>query len=79
MTTIILMILFRMGIIRKAHSGSYFCDYFGIRITFNYLKIRKHQNPKDICGNWHGITLFNWDIHWLIPDKKPRKIRILFP
>ena len=80
MVTLIIRILFRSGLLRKANKGAYFCDISNHRIQLNYLKFIKHQRPKDMCGNWHGFTLFGWDIHWLIdkPYKKNKKV-IEFP
>jgi hypothetical protein len=80
MVTLIIRILFRLGLLKKAHSGCYYCDILNCRIQLNYLKFVKHQDPRDICGNWYGFTLFGWDIHWLIHKTyKKRKVIIEFP
>lgn len=79
--TFILRILYRTGNLKRVQSGYYYYDYSNIRVTYSYLKILDKLKTKNFCGNWHSIILCNWQILYLIPEKKKKeKIdKLIFP
>ena len=85
MLTIILKILYNIGLLRKSQPGVYYCDpevFMISRICFTYIPMlgKSTDDIKTHCGDWHRMRFFKWEIEYLTYTiTKTPKNKIKFP